>query len=72
MTVPLTVVRSGGYSFPPLPRLSLWYPVVAGRAGVGLICTLTPVLFQHSRGHSRMIKYSGGWELGARSPQAVH
>ncbi len=46
--------------------VSLCYPVVYGQAGVGLICTLTPVLFRRSRGHSRMIKYSAGWELGAR------
>lgn len=46
--------------------VSLCYPAVYGQAGVGLICTLTPVLFRHSRGHSRMIKYSAGWELGAR------
>lgn len=52
--------------------VSLCYPVVCGQAGVGLICTLTPVLFQRSCGHSRMIKYSVGWELGAGSPQAVH
>lgn len=36
-----------------------------GQAGVGMICTLTPVLFQCSRGHWRMIKYSAGWGLGA-------
>lgn len=58
--------------FCPAAALSLCYPVVTGQARVGLICTLTPVLFQHSRGHSRIIKYSGGWELGAGSPQAVH
>lgn len=40
----------------------------AGRARVGLICTLTPVLFQPSHSHSRMIKYSAGWELGAVEP----
>lgn len=40
----------------------------AGPARVGLICTLTPVLFQPSHSHSRMIKYSAGWELGAVEP----
>lgn len=52
--------------------VSLCYPVVYGQAVVGLICTLTPALFQHSLGHSRMIKYCARWELGAGSPQAVH
>lgn len=47
----------------PVP---LCYPAVYGQAGAGLICTLAPILFQRSRGHSRMIKYSAGWELGAR------
>lgn len=36
-----------------------------GQAGVGMICTLTPVLFQCSCSHWRMIKYSAGWGLGA-------
>lgn len=39
--------------------------VAYGQAGVGMICTLTPVLFQCSRSHWRMIKYSAGWGLGA-------
>lgn len=31
-----------------------------------MICTLTPVVLRRPRDHSRMIKYSGGWELSAR------
>ena len=52
---------------PPHCPVSLCYPAVVGRAGVGLICTLAPVLFQPSHSHSRMIEYSAG--MGAGSPE---